>query len=242
MSRIIGHDQTSDLWQAARVGRITGSRIPDLLAPPTTRASTRKGVSYPAGSEAQVKEDYRNDLVIERIYWRAVDHATNKAMKDGTEREPFARELYGAELFRAGEIEGPVEQVGFCLHPEWDWLGCSPDGLVDDIGGVELKSPTEPTHDAYCRDVNLLVEAYKGQVLSGFTCFPKRQWWDLCSFQPYAPNTKEIPILLRAPRFYRSDWQETIAKIEDEAKNMNAQVEAAIAKRGLPPTEWRIMP
>jgi hypothetical protein len=154
-------------------------------------------------------------------------------MKDGSDREPFARMLYEADM------QQPVELVGFALHPAWDWFGASADGLVGDDGGVELKCPAETTHDAYAANLDALVEEYKGQVLGNLVCFPDREWWDLVSFQPYAPDSIK---LLKAPRFHRSDWAETIEEIEVKACEMNVQIEAAIAKRGLPPTEWRIMP
>jgi hypothetical protein len=85
----------------------------------------------------------------------------------------------------------------------------------------------------------LLVNDYKGQCLSGLICFPDREWWDLASFNPYAPDAIK---LILAPRFHRSDWAQTIAEIEDKAQELNAQVEAEIAKRGLPPTQWSIVP
>lgn len=231
MTRIIRCTQGGDLWCAARVGRITGSNIYALLAPPTTRQSTRKGVVRPAGTEALEKADYRHKLTIERIYGRAVNNVTTQYMKDGSDREPFARMIYEAEA------QMPVELVGFALHPEWDWFGASPDGLVGDEGGVELKCPAEMTHDSYAANVDLLVDEYKGQVLGNLICFPERDWWDLVSFQPYAPDAIK---LLKAPRFHRADWAETIARIEDEAQQMNAQIEAEIARRGLPPTQWQI--
>ncbi len=233
MTRIIRCTQGDDLWCAARVGRITGSNIDALLAAPTTRQSTRKGVVCPAGTEALEKTEYRQKLVVERIYGRAVNNVTTQYMKDGSDREPFARMIYEAE------IQMPVELVGFALHPEWDWFGCSPDGLVGEDGGIELKCPAEMTHDAYAANLDLLVDEYKGQVLGNLICFPEREWWDLVSFQPYAPDAIK---LLKAPRFHRSDWAETISRIEDEAQQMNAQVEAEIARRGLPPTVWSIMP
>lgn len=233
MSRIIQCTQNDDLWNAARVGRITGSRIGDLLAPPTTRASTRKGVSFPAGSEAQCKADYRHELTIERIYGRAANHFVSSYMKDGSDREPFARMLYEAEN------QCPVEQVGFVLHPEWDFMGCSPDGLVGEDGGVELKAPTEETHDGYVENPETLIDEYKGQCLAGLVCFPEREWWDLVSFNPYAPDSIK---LVKAPRFYRGDWINTLRKIEDEAFKFNGEIEAEIARRGLPPTTWRIVP
>ena len=233
MSRIIECTQADDLWTAARVGRITGSNIGALLAPPTTRQSTRKGVVCPAGTEALEKAEYRQKLVVERIYGRAVNNVTTQYMKDGSDREPFARMIYEAEM------QTPVELVGFALHPEWDWYGCSPDGLCGEDGGIELKCPTEMVHLAYADNPETLGEEYKGQCLAGLICFTEREWWDCCAFQPFAPDAFK---LVKAPRFHRSDWAETIAKIEDEAKQMNAQVEAEIAHRGLPPTVWGIMP
>lgn len=233
MSRIIHCTQGSDLWVAARVGRVSASNIDALLAPPTTRQSTRKGVVYPAGTEALDLTEYRQKLIVERIYGRAVNNVTTKYMQDGSDREPFARMLYEAETQQA------VEQVGFALHPKWDWFGASPDGLCGEIGGVELKCPAEMTHDSYAVDLDLLVQEYKGQVLGNMICFPEREWWDLVSFQPYAPDSLK---LLKAPRFHRSDWKETIKRIEDRAQELNAQIEDAIAKRGLPPTQWKIMP
>jgi len=232
MSRIIRCTQGDDLWIAARVGRITGSNVDALLAPPTSRQSTRKGITYPAGTEALEKAEYRQKLIVERIYGRAVGNVTTQYMRDGSDREEFARMLYEVDTQQV------VELVGFALHPLWDWFGASADGLVGDKGGVELKCPAETTHDTYAQDINLLVDEYKGQVLGNLICFPERDWWDLASFQPYAPDAIK---LLKAPRFHRSDWKETIAKIEFNALEMNEQIEAEIAKRGLPPTVWRII-
>lgn len=232
MSRIIECTQGDDLWLAARVGRITGSHMDSLLAPPTTRQSTRKGVVCPAGTEALELTEYRNKLIIERIYGRAVNNVTTQYMKDGTDREPYGRMLYEAEM------QEPVEQMGFALHPEWDWFGSSPDGLVGEAGGVELKCPAESTHDSYWQNPQALVDDYKGQVLGNLICFPEREWWDLVSFQPYAPDAGK---LIRAPRFWRADWQETIAMIKDKALQLNSEIEAAIKDRGLPPTRWTIL-
>lgn len=238
MSRIIKCTQGDDLWIRARIGRITGSNVDALLAPPTTRQSTRKGIVCPAGTEALERAAYRQKLIVERIYGRATDNYTSQYMKNGSDREPFARDLYGATLFQAGEIDGPIEQVGFALHPEWDWFGCSADGLAGDKGGVELKCPSETTHDAYASDINVLVEEYKGQVLGNLVCFPDREWWDLVSFQPYAPDSLK---LLKAPRFYRSDWAPTIAKIEESALEFNEQIEDVIVRRGLHRTVWSMI-
>ena len=249
MTRVIKCQQDSDFWIALKAGRISGSGVPALLAPPTTRQSTRKGVVCPAGTEAQETAEYRRKLVVERITGRAVNNPTNRYMRDGTDREPYARAIYaainGVEVIHASSVsvEGDTnfrpDLAGFALHPTWDWFGASPDGLVGEDGGIELKSPSEMTHAAYSQDISLLVEEYKGQCLSGLICYPEREWWDLASFHPDFPSDF---MLLQAPRFHRSDWAETIALIEDKAQQLDAQVEAELARRGFPPTVWSIVP
>lgn len=222
--------QGSDIWHACRVGRITGSRIDDLLAPPTTRASNRKGKSCPAGTEALVREDYRNDLVLERIYERAVDHPTNKYMLEGIEREPISRMLYEADH------QVVVERVGFQLHPVWDWAGASVDGLIGLEGGLELKNPSEKRHESYVLDIDSLVQEYKGQCLMGLICYPLRDWWDIYSFNPFPRDNDRKRVKFR---FHRSDWAETISAIECELERFNEQVEAEIVRRGLAATQWK---
>jgi len=222
------------MWLALHAGRITASCFDSLMSSPTTRASTRNGVSCPAGTENNEKAKLRRELVVERITGENVPHPTTEYMKDGTDREDSARMLYKAlKNFEA------IDVVGFALHPKWDWFGASPDGLVGKDGGVELKCPAAMTHDGYDQDATLLVDKYKWQVLGNLICFPEREWWDLCSFHPLFPDDK---MMVFAPRFHRSDWAETIALIEDKAQEMNAQIEAEIQRRGLPPTEWRIAP
>lgn len=232
MSRIIHCAQQSDLWLAARIGRITGSRLADVMAPPTTRASVRKGVSMPAGSEAACKGDYRRELMVERLYQRHIDNYVTRAMQEGVEREPFARMLYEADTVQV------VELVGFALHYEWDWFGASADGLCGDEGGVELKNPTDMVHDSYATNPEVMADEYKWQCLGCLTCFPDRQWWDLCSFDPYAPDS----IKLVKFRFHRSDWLDTIEAIERESLAMHESVENEIVRRGFGPTVFSIMP
>ena len=228
MNRLFHCKQQSDLWIAARRGRITGSRLGDMMAPPITRGSTRG----PKGTEAAAKQTYRRELIVERIYKQAVNHFNSRAMQEGIEREPFARMLYEADTQQI------VELVGFALHHEWDWFGASADGLCGEDGGVELKSPTEMVHDSYVADPMVMVAEYQWQCLGCLTCFPGREWWDLASFSPHAPDA----IKLVKFRFHRSDHLETIRQIEDTAQEFHAEVEMAIAARGLPPTVFDIMP
>ena len=231
-NRIIRAPQQSDLWIAARRGRVTGSRLGDVMAAPTTRASTRNGVKCEAGSEALEREKYRRELVVERITGVCVNHFTTRAMEDGIEREKYARMLYEAETQQV------VELVGFALHPKWDFFGASVDGLCGEEGGVEFKCPTNLVHDSYCQDIEVLVEQYKWQCIAGFICFPERQWWDLVSFGPHFPD----PWKLVKHRFHREAISETLKIAEEEIWKFNEEVEQEIARRRLPPTVFDIMP
>lgn len=233
MNRIFYCPQNTPAWDLARRGRITASGVAAIMAELTSRASYRKGVKYEAGSEAIEKADYRVKLRLERTYHHIQDNYVSRAMDDGIEREPYARMLFEAET----GIQ--PTQIGFGLHATWDWMGCSPDGLLGDYAGLELKSPTDRVHDAYCDDPQVLIEEYKWQCLTGLVCFPSFQYWALASFNPYAPGNRK---LLRAPDFQRSDWAETIKSIEDSCQLFNDEIEAEIAKRGLPATVWDIMP
>ena len=229
MIRVWRCKQQGDLWLALRRGRITCSRLGDVLAPPTTRASTRKGVSCPAGTEALCRAQYRDELVAERITRRATDHFTTPAMQDGIDRERFARMLYEAETQQV------VEQIGFTLHPLWDFFGGSADGLCGDDGGVELKCPTEAVHLGYYRDIDLLIAEYKWQAIGNMIC-SERQWWDLVSFQPFFPDAMK---LVRT-RLTRDEFAAEIAQIEEAVPQFHAEVEAEIADLGQPPTLFEI--
>ena len=202
------------------------------MAPPTTKASTRNGVKCEAGTEALPKAEYRRELVVERITKVCINHYVTRAMDEGSEREKYARMLYEADMRQV------VELVGFALHPEWDWFGCSADGLCGEDGGVELKCPTELVHDSYCQDVSVMAREYRWQCIAGLICFPERAWWDLASFGPHFPD----PWKLVKHRFHRAELAEEIAAVEKEALEFNFQIELEIARRGLPPTVFDIMP
>ena len=99
--------QGSDEWFALRLGKVTASKISDVMS---------KGVG---------RERYQEALLAERLTGQAGSSFTNASMQWGTEQEPFARQAY--------EIDhGFVEETGFWQHEELQ-LGVSPDGLVDEI-------------------------------------------------------------------------------------------------------------
>src|SRR5262249_4377321 len=89
--------------------------------------------------------------------------------------EPEARRYYE---FETGS---DVREVGFCMS-DCGRFGCSPDGLVGDDGGLELKHPKAATQIKYL-DAGVVPPKYLPQV--HFSLFvTRREWWDFMSYYP----------------------------------------------------------
>ena len=156
-------DQRSSEWFAARLGKVTASRIADVVA----RIKTGYGAS---------RQTYMNQLLDELMTGRKQDGFSNAAMQWGIETEPQARAAY--EILTGNE----VTEVGFVVHPTIDQAGASPDGLVGDDGMVEIKCPNTGTH----RDFLLtgkIPKRYFLQMQWQMACC-QRQWCDFVSFDP----------------------------------------------------------
>lgn len=160
--RMRNDEQGSDAWLQSRLGRPTASNFGKLITP-TGKAST--------SSEA-----YINELIAQRITGEIPEFFKSEAMQRGNDLEPSAKALY--EFTR--DVE--VVEVGLCLHDEFD-CGASPDGLVGDDGGLEIKCPLPHTHVSYLRDGNM-PSKYIPQV-QGCLWITEREWWDFMSYNPY---------------------------------------------------------
>lgn len=119
--------QGSPEWLALRVGKVTASRVADVIA----KTKTGWGAS---------RANYMAELIAERLTGEPAEKYTNAAMAWGTEKEPDARAAY--EFFR----DAAVTEIGFVDHPSISMTGASPDGLVGDDGLVEIKCPNTATH------------------------------------------------------------------------------------------------
>lgn len=154
--------QGSEAWHSMRLGKVTASRMADVIS---------KGRGK---SPSKTSETYMIELITEIITGSAKPFFENEAMRWGTETEDQARAMY--ELNSGNE----VEEVAFIEHS--DHVGVSPDGLIRDDGLLEIKCPASTTQikralsDSYS-------EEYKAQIqmqlwVSG------REWCDFLSFDP----------------------------------------------------------
>ena len=105
-------------------------------------------------------------------------------MQWGTDHEDEARELYIKEMGMH------VDLIGFCLHDEYEKLGCSPDGIVGKDGLVEIKCPfNSDNHIAYC--LNGIPDKYVPQVQYQMW-ITGRKWCDFVSYDPRMPEKTRI--------------------------------------------------
>lgn len=195
-------EQGTQEWLDARLGRVTASRVADVLA------RTKSG---PAASRA----NYAAELVLERVTGKQADFFVNDAMRRGTELEPLARECYS---FETGNR---VVQVGFIDHPTIAMSGASPDGLVGDDGLVEIKCCNGAKHLALIKGGDP-DDRYIKQVLWQMAC-TGRQWADLAFYNPDFPVTHQLVI-----RRVTADEYD-INEMEVEVIKFLAEVEADTA-------------
>lgn len=170
--RIDQNEQGSPEWLAARLGIPSASMFAKIV---TTK-----------GAWSTSADSYINQLVAERLTGEREEVFQSHHMIRGTELEPDARDLYSLMT------DSEVTEVGFCLH---DTLaaGCSPDGLIGEDGGLEIKCPAPSTHVEYLRG-GVLPSKYKQQVM-GCLWITGREWWD---FMSYHPTMK--PLIVRVER------------------------------------------
>lgn len=168
MSEIV---QGSTEWHALRIGKVTASRVADVIA----KTKTGWGAS---------RANYMAELIAERLTGEPSEKYTNAAMAWGTDKEPDARAAY--EFFR----DAQVVEVAFIDHPTIGMTGASPDGLVGDHGLVEIKCPNTATHLD-----TLLSQSIPGkyvtQMLWQMAC-TGRQWCDFVSYDPRLPEAMSL--------------------------------------------------
>jgi putative phage-type endonuclease len=177
--RILDYPQGTPEWLQARAGKITASRMRDIMA------SIKSG-------EAAARRNYRAELVVETLTGLPYeDYFQTPDMLRGKELEPEARAAYEAVTLQT------VQQVGLVLHPKIDRIAASPDGLVGEYGLVELKVPKTGTHLEYIQ-LGVVPSEYRYQMMTQMLCC-ERDWCDFCSYDPRMPVEYQLFII----RFHR---------------------------------------
>ena len=197
--KVLSMPQGSPEWLAARAGKVTASRISDVMAAKTTAAY----------------RDYRAQIVAEILTGVPQESGfINDYMQWGTKQEKFARVEY--EML----CNWTVDEVGLVLHPTIEQGAASPDGFVSTDGLVEIKCPKTSTH------LQTLVDKkqprqYENQMLWQMAC-TGRQWCDFVSYDPRLPEDLQLFV----HRFDRDEKR--IEEIEAAVKQFLTEVNEMI--------------
>lgn len=181
--------QGSEEWKQIRLGKVTASRVIDILPGKSGYKAARK--------------NYMAEKVCEILTGEIAEGFISGPMKWGIETEPYARAAYEA-------ISGNmVTEIGFIDHPSIANFGASPDGLIDSFGpgGLEIKCPNTATHiDTFLHgtiDYKYIIQMQANMMCAGYT------WWDFVSYDPRLPD--EVSYFCK--RIYENaDMQATIKK------------------------------
>jgi putative phage-type endonuclease len=192
-------------WTQARVGKVTASRITDMMA-------TTKTGGWGAG-----RKNYAAELVAERLTGEPAPRYTNGTMAYALEIEPEARTAYS----RRAWVD--VAEVGFVPHPTIADAGASPDGLVGDDGLVEIKCPNTATHIETLLRGDKIDSDYVLQMQFQMAC-TGRQWCDFVSYDKRLPPGRMRLFIVRV---YRDP--KMIADIEAAVRVFSAEVDATVA-------------
>ena len=209
-------DQRSEEWFAERAGKITASRMHDVMLPRERepfKSGPRKGQPRPP---PQALVDYAHQLAAERLTGRPRKQVKAAALQWGQDVEPAAVAAYQAET---GVI---VTLCGFVQHSAHDFIGASPDFLVDDDGGGEIKSPESSEVHLETLLVGLPPEHI--EQIQGGLWVTGRQWWDFVSYHPDFPADLRL-YTQRVPRD-----EAFIAKLESACLQLEADVQEIISQ------------
>jgi putative phage-type endonuclease len=171
-------EQGTEEWFTIRIGKVTASRVADVIA------KTKTGYSA-------TRDNYMAQLVCERLTGQKGDSFSNAAMQHGTETEPLARLSYEVAT------NVLVDEVGFVPHPTIEMAGASPDGLVGDDGLLEIKCPNTATHIETLLSQSVPGK-YNTQMQFQMAC-TGRQWCDFVSFDNRLPEELQL-FVKRVPR------------------------------------------
>ena len=161
---VLEHKQGSEAWRAARLGIPTASQFDRIYTPSTRKPSTQQ-----AG--------YIHELLAETMTGIPHDAGSNSFMDRGRQLEPEARTWY------AFEHGVEVREVGLVLRDD-RMTACSPDGLIGEDRGLEVKCYGAANH------VRCLLDGLSGHwcQIQGSLWITEREHWDLLAYHPEMPS------------------------------------------------------
>ncbi len=205
-------DQRTEDWYAARLGKATASRFKDAIA--TKKQTEKQKKDGLPGDPMQAQLDYCTELVVERLTGQRAQKFVTAAMQWG-DHEPAARAAYERVTGRI------VEETGFVAHDTL-MAGCSPDGLVDWDGLIEIKCPFNTANHIETL-LNGMPSDHIPQV-QGQMWITGREWCDFVSFDPRMPAELQLHVQrIQRDLSFIADLE---ARITSFLQQVGTQVEA----------------
>ncbi len=192
-------EQNTSEWFAMRAGKLTSSKLGVVMA------NFPKAFGEPAKRYAKI-------IAVERITGIPTENSySNDHMARGHEQEPIARSLYESETFST------VENGGFFCSEE---IGCSPDGLIQKDGVLEIKCVIANIHydNVKRQDID---PAYKWQCIGNLK-FTVRDWIDFVSYCENYPEGKRLFVY----RSKKEDFTEQFEMIDQRIDEFMSLVRA----------------
>lgn len=194
--------QGSDAWRDARCGIVTASNFKAIL----TRGS------------GKTRTAYMRRLIEEIITGRVAESSFHsEAMTRGVDLEPRARRAY--EIHTGHR----VQEIGLAWLDERRRVAASPDGLIGDDGGLEIKCPLSHTHEKYLSGA-CVPSVYMPQV-QGNLWVTGRKWWDFVSFAPEFNEKKRMMVC----RVHRDESY--IAALRLEVSRFIEELDSLVARQ-----------
>jgi len=196
-------EQRTDDWFAARLGKVTASRVADVVA---------KGKAGPSAS----RTNYMAQLICEILSQKPTESFTTPAMQWGIDQEPHARAAYSA---KTGNL---VDEVGFIDHPEIEGAGASPDGVVEEDGLIEIKCQSLANSLDFIL-TEKIPSRYRMQMQWQMAC-TAREYCDFVSYDPRLPEHLQLKVV------HVERDQEEIDFLEGEVKAFLTEINEKLKK------------
>ena len=159
----------------ARLGKVTGSRVSDIMP------------SLKTGAYSRSRRTYMLQLIAQRLTGRARQSFQTSAMKRGSDLEPEAKQAYE---IATGNF---VTDTEFVEHPIIDMFGASPDGLVEDKNIlIEIKCMGDERHLDFLLTGEIPLQ-YQHQMIAQCACTGVPEC-DFVAYHDEFPKGKEIGI------------------------------------------------
>lgn len=178
-------EQGTQEWLDLRLGKLTASKAQAI------------------GSNGKGLETLVYEKVAELMTGKTKDSYTNPDMERGNELEEMARNAYELET---GIL---VRQVGFVELNKY--VGCSPDGLIEEDGLQEIKCPN---------DVTFVKFLHSQKIDTGYD-------WQM-QMQMLVTNRKWVDYVLFNPNFKKSVIITKVARNEAKIKKLEAGLEKGV--------------